>query len=230
MAPQTRLLLNRRQVLQTLGALGIALGADIARAEESPAQVGWLALQPLGRGLHADAITTVRRALAAFYQLELRVLPRVELPRSAYYPPRRRYRAERLLTFLERNGPKDADRILGLTAVDISTSKGKHYDWGILGLATIGGRTSVLSSFRCKRGTTTEAQVRARLGKVAVHEVGHTLGLQHCPTHGCLMEDARGTVTTTDREYDLCGRCRQRLAKWGRAARSDATPPWPPPH
>jgi archaemetzincin len=47
---------------------------------------------------------------------------------------------------------------------------------------------------------------------VAVHEIGHTLGLPHCPTRACLMEDAMGKVVTTDRERDFCPKCRT-LAK-----------------
>ena len=41
-----------------------------------------------------------------------------------------------------------------------------------------------------------------------MHEIGHALGLEHCPTRGCLMEDAMGKVTTTDRERDFCPLCR----------------------
>jgi archaemetzincin len=64
--------------------------------------------------------------------------------------------------------------------------------------------------------------------KVAVHEIGHTLGLPHCPTTGCLMEDAGGKVATVDGEFDLCERCRARLRDAGHAAPT-VTPPWPRP-
>jgi len=99
-------------------------------------------------------------------------------------------------------------------------------DWGIMGLATIDGRVSVMSMFRCRRGSRSPVHARERLGKVAVHEVGHTLGLEHCPTYGCLMEDAHGTNTTTDREYVLCPRCRQLLAKRGFTLPPNPSPPW----
>jgi archaemetzincin len=172
----------------------------------------------------------VKSCLLAFYDFELIDGQRFAMPKSAYYAPRQRHRAEKLLDYLDELAPKSMARIVGITASDISTTKGSTYDFGILGLATIDGRACVLSSFRCARGTRTREQALHRFGKVAVHEIGHTLGLRHCPNVGCLMEDAKGSVFTTDREYDLCADCRKQLEVSGRAARMRPTIPWPKPH
>ena len=213
--------LSRRAWLLGLGALGVA-----PPAWGTPRR---FYIQPLGKALPDVSVALVEQALRAFYGFEVKRLPRVALPPSAYYRPRHRYRAEKLLPFLEEQRPADGYRILGLTGVDISTTKGKYADWGILGLATLDGGACVLSSFRCKRKAKGKAHARIRLAKVAVHEIGHTLGLPHCPTVGCLMEDAQGTVLTTDREYTLCPRCRQRLARAGYALPADPQIPWPKP-
>ena len=186
-------------------------------------------VQALGKALPERDVKLVVEALEAFYDVEVRLLPRVRLPRSAYYPPRRRYRAEKLLSYLEGRMPTDGHRILGLTGSDISTTKGEHKDWGVLGLATLDGSACVISSFRCRRRSKGRTHARIRLAKVAVHEIGHTLGLDHCPTRGCLMEDAMGKVATTDREHDLCGRCRAHLQTLGRPARAKPDIPWPRP-
>lgn len=188
-----------------------------------------LYLQPLGQELSKEAVSLVVTALREFYGFTVKNATPRPLPRFAYYAPRKRYRAEKLLGFLQRVAPPDAYRILGLTGVDISTTKGRSRDWGIMGLATLDGRVSVMSMFRCRRGSRDAVHARERLGKVAVHEVGHTLGLEHCPTHGCLMEDARGTNTTTDREYVLCPRCRQFLSAQGITLPPNPQPPWPRP-
>jgi archaemetzincin len=188
-----------------------------------------LVLVPLGDDLADETIDFIRSCLIAFYDFRIEVLPRHRLPKMAYYPERQRYRADRLLDYLQAAPGIDADRVIGLTAVDISTSKGNIFDWGVLGLATIDGKVGVLSSFRCGRGVKTAQQAMYRFGKVAVHEVGHTLGLEHCPVVSCLMEDAKGTVTTSDREYDLCPACRSRLESLGRAARKGPEIPWPKP-
>jgi archaemetzincin len=64
-----------------------------------------------------------------------------------------------------------------------------------------------------------------RLAKVAVHEIEHTLGLPHCPTHGYLMEDAEGKVVTVDRGRDFCARCQQ-AARPGCPIKEPVGLPW----
>ena len=187
-------------------------------------------IQPLGRRLSKKAVTEVKTALREFYGFKVVLLRRRRLPKFAYYKPRRRYRAEKLLDYLRRIAPADTFRIMGLTAVDISTTKGKYKDWGIMGLATLSGKSAVISMYRCRKGSKNRTHARHRLAKLAVHEIGHTLGLDHCPTYGCLMEDARGTNKTTDREHLLCPRCYAKLAKEGYlVSKTSPTPPWPKP-
>ena len=188
-----------------------------------------LHIQPLGKELPNEDLAFVKQALVGIYNVQVRMLPRVDLPEQAYYEPRRRYRAEKILPFLLEKLPGDGDRILGLTGVDISTDKGDIKDWGILGLANLGGKECIVSAFRCYGQAREDAHARILLAKVAVHEVGHTLGLDHCTTNGCLMEDAGGLVRTCDREYDLCAHCRSMLRARGYALPVQPLIPWPRP-
>ena len=55
------------------------------------------------------------------------------------------------MSWLGDEKPADADMIMGLTREDISTTKDGHEDWGICGLAYLGGPGSVVSTFRIKR-------------------------------------------------------------------------------
>ena len=197
-----------------LSILLVALGpGEASPAPSTPPPGRALYVQPLGNCVgKAQGVDEVVAALRAFYPIDVRVLPCQDLPRTAYYPPRKRYRAERLLTYLNQRVPKNGWRILGLTDVDISTTKDSFPDWGVMGLGELPGTATVISSFRCRKKARNRAHAIERLAKVAVHEIGHTLGLPHCPTYGCLMEDAMGKVTNTDRERDFCPLCR-RLAK-----------------
>jgi archaemetzincin len=209
--------------------LCLALPLDAEETSPPPEERQVLYLQPLGRQLPAAAVEMVERALGEFYGFRVERARPLPLPRWAYYPPRQRYRAEKLLDFLEQRAPAQAFRVLGLTGQDISTTKGNIRDWGIMGLASLDGRMSVMSMFRCRRGAASALHARERLAKVAVHEVGHTLGLRHCPTRGCLMEDGGGRNTTTDREHLLCPRCRAELARRGYRLPPNPNPPWRPP-
>jgi archaemetzincin len=161
-----------------------------------------------------DAVEETARGLRTHAPVTVIVEARHALPNETRSVIVGRYRAERILDWMQ-NLELGPGKLMGVTDVDIVTKKGKNENWGILGLGTLDGRCSVLSTFRMKRiwenGGAREALVRERLWKTAVHELGHTLGLPHCPNRGCIMEDAHGTVKTTDRETELCPDCARRF-------------------
>lgn len=131
------------------------------------------------------------------------------LPAAAYYKPRNRYRATGLLDDL--STIKGYDKVIGITSKDISTTSGPHYDWGIMGLARIPGKPCVISTFRIK--TPDKAKFNDRFIKIALHELGHTMGIPHCKlSKTCFMEAAEGTVKTVDRETrNMCPNCKKIL-------------------
>jgi archaemetzincin len=213
--------LSRRTIL-----LGVASALLASARAARAAHASGIYLLPLGGGVTDAELALVKQALAAVYSEPVAVLTRVELPKSAYYAPRSRYRAEKLLDFIRRELPASGLRIAGITAVDISTTKPPHFDWGILGLANIDGSACVLSTFRCRRSAKNPRHARVRFAKTAVHELGHTFGLDHCPNRGCLMEDGGGSVLTTDRERDLCASCRKWLAERNLLREPPGALPW----
>ncbi|MBD8347686.1 hypothetical protein [Dysgonomonas sp. HGC4] len=72
----------------------------------------------------------------------------IALPQSAYYTPRKRYRADSLLNFLYKTVDNKNVIVLGLTYKDISTTKGSYLDYGVMGLARRPGNTCVVSTSR----------------------------------------------------------------------------------
>jgi archaemetzincin len=189
---------------------GSCLVARTARAGD--VRVCILPLNPYDRDLQE----VVRRGIQHLYGFEVRVLDPEPLPRSAFYPPRNRYRAEKLLDFLDgfAGADKGCQIVIGFTRADISTTKEPHADWGVFGLGTIGGPSCVVSTARLGQNLGQPRLLGMRTVKVVNHELGHALGLDHHPTPGCLMEDAKGTIRTVDRESGvLCPESRSWIEK-----------------
>lgn len=159
-----------------------------------------------------EFIGIVERKLESELNIQAIQLERsIVVPESAYYKPRNRWRSELVLAVLQKMVPEvGGQNILALTSVDISTTKGKYPDWGIMGQAYLPGNAAVLSTYRMgNRGPTV---ARHRLEVVAVHEVGHNLGLPHCLEKGCVMLTSGAGVSDIDSSTGHLGPlCREKL-------------------
>ena len=109
-----------------------------------------IALQPLGE-VNSKLPILLKKEIEAFYFADVEILPAIDFPDSTYYAPRQRYRADKTIAFLWDFKPKRFDKILGVTEKDISTTKGKIKDYGIMGLAYRPGKSGVISTSRSKR-------------------------------------------------------------------------------
>lgn len=175
-------------------------------------------------GMKSAEIDSVKVNLEITYGLKVVILNEVELPQSAYTTRRSpRYRADTLLRFQNRIKPDSISIIIGLTNKDISNTKfdpktldikepqNVYVDWGIFGLGQVGGESCVVSTYRLHNNVS-KKQYFTRLNRISTHEVGHVLGLFHCPTSKCLMNDANETIKTIDKSTGkLCEKCLSKI-------------------
>ena len=161
-------------------------------------RVGVLPMGPVPR----DLLPRLSAALAA-HDFACDVLPEVPLPRAALNARRQQYRADDLLSAAPDAG---ADRTLAITAADLYT-EGLNF---VFGLATIGGSTALVSVHRL--AAEDEGLLLERCVKECVHELGHTLGLGHCPDATCVMNFSDSVAEADAKGGGFCAACRAALA------------------
>lgn len=135
--------------------------------------------------------------------LPTRIAPPQAIPEEAYNPRRDQYRAESFLHALQ---PNRNEYLLAVTVCDLYTA---DYNF-VFGLARPADRTAVIALARLVYHGDA-ASHRQRILKEAVHELGHTFGLGHCPNPNCVMHFSN-TLADTDRKGSrFCADCRRRL-------------------
>ncbi|KAF2328908.1 Zn-dependent protease [Flavobacterium ginsenosidimutans] len=136
------------------------------------------------------------------------LMENIDFPEKSFYKPRNRYRADSIIKNLKNNIGKDSV-IVGLSHFDISTTKNRIKDWGIMGLGYRPGKACVVSDFRLSRKNKNE-----QFYKLVLHELGHTEGLPHCKIQTCLMRDAEGR-NPFNQEKSFCKDCKSFLKSKG---------------
>jgi archaemetzincin len=167
-----------------------------------------IAIQPF-KGAEQSHIILIQKVLEKYYKAKITVLNETELLPLAFYKPLNKYQADSLIQYLKAHKPKQFDKIIGITDKDISTTKNNIQYYGIFGLGFLGGESCVISSFRLNKNSKKAEQLNLRITKVALHEIGHTFGLEHCiNSDKCFMHAAQGKLSTIDKvELKLCKSC-----------------------
>lgn len=171
--------------------------STIKKKAEKPAIT--ILIQPF-KDIQPESVEKVTEGIKKVYP-NVKVLAAIDFPENTYYKERNRYRADSIIKFLS-SKTKEGFVMIGLTSKDISATRGKIKDFGIMGLGYRPGKACVASKFRLSKENQDE-----QFYKIAIHELGHTQGLPHCPEKMCFMRDAEGKNPTNE-ETDFCKKCK----------------------
>lgn len=136
--------------------------------------------------------------------VNVEIAARTELPRDSFVLSRGQFLATRFLSILLKILPTSNNwRALGVTDRDLF-AEGLNFVFG-----QASGRVSVISTFRLRTagGAAGDQLYQLRTVKEAVHELGHTLGLQHCPDRLCVMHFSNSLSDTDIKSEHLCAVC-----------------------
>jgi archaemetzincin len=141
------------------------------------------------------------------FRTEVRVRTPWFDPELAFDPGRGQYRASTLLRCLLDDPTAPTGRVLGVTGVDLFNPVLTY----VFGEAQLSNRGAVVSSRRLRPEMyglpENLALLQSRLDTEAVHELGHTWGLVHCPEPTCVMHASSYVEEIDLKESRFCAGC-----------------------
>ncbi len=175
-----------------------------------------LYLQPLGefREGAAPPLDSLREYAAAYFALEVRVLPSLSLDQQKITTRRNPASGNRqllttdILTVLKKRIANDAFCLLGITMEDLYPEPSWNF---VFGQASLRERVGVYSFARydpafygAPRGGDYAKVLRRRSVKVLVHETGHMFGLAHCVYFRCVFNGSNHLDESDARPLHEC--------------------------
>jgi archaemetzincin len=165
-----------------------------------------IALVPVGR-VERGHLESLAQGLAARLRVACWISPDGLEGEFAYNPGRGQYHSTEILKRLLQGPHAESWRILGVTDADLYIPILTF----VFGEAQLGDTGALVSAHRLRPefyGMPKDPRlVQERLLKEALHELGHTFGLQHCPDYLCVMSASHSVERIDLKQADFCAAC-----------------------
>lgn len=169
-----------------------------------------IVLIPIGE-VEEATLQTLKRPLTEVFGQRMQIGDRMPLPGEGWNQSRGQYLAPSLLAFIPL--PNSGNRVLGVVDVDIF-APGLNF---VFGQADIVEKRALISLQRLRQEfhglPRDEDLFLERALKEAVHELGHTYGLGHCPDPTCVMHFSNSLRDTDVKGWNLCLACQGKVSR-----------------
>ena len=175
---------------------------------------GTIYLIPVGK-VAGELLIYLTSQIATQFPYEVKIGKAFPQASYAYNKRRNQYCSDLILRELETLDLAKTEKILGLVDLDLYTP-GLNF---VFGQASIGGKACLIALPRLRQEFYGLKENRSlfyeRALKEAVHELGHSFGLDHCRNRKCVMHFSNCLADTDYKEKQFCEACQKKLS-WGR--------------
>jgi archaemetzincin len=169
-----------------------------------------IVITPIG-DLDARLTHRIGTEIERVFEVEAEVVPLIQEGDLSVDPVRKQAHSTPILQTLQHLAPAEALKVLAVTRVDLFIPILTY----VFGEAQLGGKACIVSTHRLiepPSSTTAEETFHCRVAKEAIHELGHTFNLRHCPEHTCIMHYCRSLRDVDRKSNHLCRYCKILLA------------------